>query len=326
MSNSNPPVLEIRDLTLCYEHGSQIAVDRASFQLHAGQTLGLVGSSGAGKSTIARAICGLLPVTGGEILINGVNKQQMSRQQLMSARQRVQIVFQEPGSSLSPKRTIEQILLEPMIHFQIGEHCSRHQEIAGVLNTVGLETDILQRYPRQFSTGQQQRIAIARALVSEPDILIADEAVSALDVSVQAQILQLLRTLQQQRNIALLFISHDLSVVRQIADRVAVMYQGQIMEQAAADDFFNHAAHPYSQALLKMVNSDELLDLPVESNRLQHNRTSSDNEQRCLYAGNCVDKMPLCETSAANIYNLGKSTGLHCVRCHLYREANENEI
>lgn len=326
MLNSNPPLLELRDLTLCYDHGSQIAVDRASFQLREGETLGLVGSSGAGKSTIARAICGLLTPNSGEILINGINKQHMSKQQLMSARQRIQIVFQEPGSSLSPKRTIEQTLLEPMVHFRIGDHTSRSQQIAQVLNTVGLETDILQRYPAQFSTGQQQRIAIARALVSKPEILIADEAVSALDVSVQAQILQLLRTLQQQHKIALLFISHNLSVVRQIADQVAVMYQGQIMEQAPADEFFDHAAHPYSRALLKMVNSDELLDFPIENNRLQHSRSSSDNTQRCLYARNCADKMPLCETTAANIYNLGKSTGLHCVRCHLYKEANENEI
>lgn len=326
MLTSNPPLLEVRDLTLCYNRSKQIAVDRASFQLREGQTLGLVGASGAGKSTIARAICGLMPPTSGEILLDGVNRQHMNKKQLLSARQRIQIVFQEPGSSLSPKRTIKQTLLEPMLHFQIGDHLSRHRQIAHVLNTVGLETDILQRYPAQFSTGQQQRIAIARALVSEPDVLIADESVSALDVSVQAQILQLLRTLQQQHKIALLFISHDLSVVRQIADQVVVMYQGQIMEQAPADEFFEHAAHPYSRALLKIVNSAELLDLPVEKNRLQHNRSSSDNARRCLYAGNCADKMPLCETTAANIYNLGKSTGLHCVRCHLYKEANKNEI
>lgn len=326
MTHSNPPLLEVRDLTLRYQRDSQIAVDRASFQLHKGQTLGLIGASGAGKSTIARAICGLLPANGGQVLINGINRQQMNKQQLLSARQRIQIVFQEPGSSLSPKRTIEQILLEPMVHFKIGDHASRQQQITEVLNTVGLETDILQRYPAQFSTGQQQRIAIARALVSKPEILIADESVSALDVSVQAQILQLLRSLQQQHHIALLFISHDLSVVRQLADQVAVMYQGQIMELAPADEFFEHAAHPYSRALLKMVNSKKLLHIPLNKNRLQHNRSSSDNTRCCLYAGNCADKMPLCETSAANIYNLGKSTGLHSVRCHLYKEADENEI
>lgn len=325
MSAPKSPVLEVRELTVCYQGGQQVAVDQASFKLHQGETLALVGSSGAGKSTLARAICGLQTPDSGEILVSGINKQHMTKPQLKSVRQRIQIVFQEPGSSLSPKRTIEETLLEPLVHFQMGDRLSRKNQIALVLNTVGLDADVLQRYPKQFSTGQQQRIAIARALVSEPDILIADEAVSALDVSVQAQILQLLRTLQKQRQIALLFVSHDLAVVRQIADRVVVMYQGQIMEQASADAFFNHPAHPYSRALLEMVKSDELLDWPSEANRLQHIRAVTGRRNRCLYAGNCADKMPLCETEAANTYNLGLKPELHYVRCHLYNEANGNE-
>jgi ABC-type oligopeptide transport system ATPase subunit len=325
MTNPSPPLLEVCDLSVSFDHGRHIAVDQASLTLRKGETLGLVGSSGAGKSTIARAICGLVSTQGGEIKIDGIAKNQMARQQLQSARQRIQIVFQEPGSSLSPKRTVEQILLEPLLHFRIGDPLSRSVQIAEALKTVGLDADVLQRYPRQFSTGQQQRIAIARALVSEPDVLIADEAVSALDVSVQAQILQLLRRLQKQRNIALLFISHDLGVVRQMADQIVVMYRGQVMEQAPASVFFEHAAHPYSRALLKMVKSDGIGNQPIQASRLHHSRLHSADANHCLYTGNCVDKMPLCETTAANIYNLGNKTAPHCVRCHLYKEANEDE-
>ena len=325
MKSLSPPLLEVRELSVSFDNGRHIAVDQASFTLRRGETLGLVGSSGAGKSTIARVICGLVAPNSGEILIDGINKQLMTRQQLRSAQQRVQIIFQEPGSSLSPKRTVEQILLEPLLHFQIGNQLSRNLQIGKVLNTVGLDTDILQRFPRQFSTGQQQRIAIARALVSEPDVLIADEAVSALDVSVQAQILQLLCSLQQQRNISLLFISHDLSVVQQIADQIVVMYQGQVMEQVSAEVFFEHAAHPYSRALLDMVKSKEIGNHPLQANLLQHTRLHSAGANHCLYTGNCADKMPLCETTAAHIYNLGNEAEPHCVRCHLYKEANFDE-
>lgn len=252
-----PPLLEVRNLSVSFGRSRQIAVDNVSFCLAKKETLGLVGASGAGKSSVARLITGLEAPDSGEILYNGINKAHMSRLQLMEARQKIQIIFQEPSASLSPKRNIEQILLEPMVHFAIGDLASRRHTISRVLNTVGLDTDILQRYPHQFSTGQQQRIAIARALVCEPELLIADEAVSALDVSVQAQILQLLKDLQQHKDVALLFVSHDLGVIRQMADRVAVMYHGQILEQADADVFFSQPAHPYSRTLLNIAKCEQ---------------------------------------------------------------------
>lgn len=329
-NKTSPAVLDVRNLSISFGRARQIAVDRVSFQLGKNETLGLVGPSGAGKSSIARLIIGLLAADGGEILFKGVNKQNMTQQQRMESRRKIQIIFQEPSASLSPKRTIEQILLEPMLHFHIGDIISRRLTISRVLNTVGLDVDILQRYPHQFSTGQQQRIAIARALVCEPELLIADEAVSALDVSVQAQILQLLKDLQQQNDIAMLFVSHDLGVVRQIADRVAVMYQGQIVEQADADTFFSKAAHPYSRALLEIAkdqNDQQHFKMTIRpaSIRSGHGRSQTEVGNGCLYAGNCPDKMPLCESEAPKPYHIddshsGARADEHSARCHLYKE------
>ncbi len=330
MPSLSLPLLEIRNLSVSFGRTRQIAVDNVSFHLVKKQTLCLVGASGAGKSSVARMITGLLTPASGEILYRGINRLHMSRPQLMQARQKIQIIFQEPSASLSPKRTIEQILLEPMIHFQLGDIISRVQTINHVLNTVGLDNDILHRYPHQFSTGQQQRIAIARALVCEPDLLIADEAVSALDVSVQANILQLLKDLQLQKDIALLFISHDLGVVRQMADRVVVMYQGQVLEQANADLFFSQPAHPYSRTLLDIAKGRQTRVQAQELVRLEHGRSQLEPDKQCLYAGNCPDKMPLCESEAPNYYNpgsyaQGNDVDAHSVRCHLYNEVIGND-
>ena len=255
MKPSTAPLLEVKNLSVSLGRPRILAVDQVSLSVAQAEVLGLVGASGAGKSSVARLIAGLLTPDQGEIRYEGNHTAAMSREQKMGIRQKIQLIFQEPGSSLSPKRNIEQILLEPMEHFGIGDSLSRIQTMGEVLNTVGLDADILPRYPHQFSTGQQQRIAIARALVCEPDLLIADEAVSALDVSIQAQILQLLKSLQHQKGIAMLFISHDLGVIRQLADRVAVMYRGQIVETARADDFFNQPTHPHSRELLRIAKS-----------------------------------------------------------------------
>ena len=251
---SNVPLLKVEQLSLSFPR-QQRAVDRVSFTLAAGRTLGLVGASGAGKSTIARAILRLLEPDAGEILFKGENIFSMGKTQLQKTRQRIQMVFQEPSASLSPRRTVAQTLLEPLRHFALGDTGSQQVNIRKTLRTVGLDADVLHRYPHQFSTGQQQRIAIARALVTNPDLVIADEAVSALDVSIQAQILQLIQSLQKEHGIAFLFISHDLAVIRQIADEVAVMYRGQLLEHSSADMFFNQPAHPYSKALVAMGTS-----------------------------------------------------------------------
>ena len=245
---SIPPLLEVQKLSLSFRN-QENAIDDVSFKLTAGKTLGLVGESGSGKSSIARAILRLLEPNAGNILIDGNNVLDMDKGQLKEARRRVQIVFQEPSASLSPRRTVAQTLLEPLRHFAIGDRQSRQDTIRQTLQTVGLDPGVLQRYPHQFSSGQQQRIAIARALVTRPDLVIADEAVSALDVSIQAQILKLIQSQQKEHGITFLFISHDLAVIRQIADEVAVMYRGQLLEHSPADTFFQRARSPVQQSI-----------------------------------------------------------------------------
>ena len=311
------PLLEVNELTLSF--GTQVnAVDHVSFKLTAGRTLGLVGASGAGKSSIARAILRLLEPDAGDILFDGKNVFDMDRSQLKEARRRMQIVFQEPSASLSPRRTVAQTLLEPLRHFAIGDSKYRQDTIRQTLQTVGLDQDVLQRYPHQFSTGQQQRIAIARALVTKPDLLIADEAVSALDVSIQAQILQLVQSLQQQHGITFLFISHDLAVIRQIADEVAVMYRGQLLEHSSAEAFFSQPAHPYSKALLSFASFDTQPQLPASQAPGQH-------ASACIYTAMCAEKMPVCERIEPEYHKIQHKEGPHCVKCHLYDEKSTDD-
>jgi len=316
--NSKPRLLEVKELSISFLKQAN-AIDRVSFKLEAGKTLGLVGASGAGKSSIARAILGLLEPQAGEILFDGNSISKMGKHQLKAARRRMQIVFQEPAASLSPRRTVEQTLLEPLRHFDIGDSNSRKDKISQTLRTVGLNQEVLPRYPHQFSSGQQQRIAIARALITDPDLLIADEAVSALDVSVQAQILQLMQSLQQEHGIAFLFISHDLAVIRQIADDVAVMYAGQLLEYSPANTFFNRPAHPYSKALLSFARFDTAPELPIRPQPVQHGTA-------CIYAGQCADKMIVCGRFEPEFHKIQHKKESHCVKCHLYDEKNTNDM
>lgn len=324
------PLLEVRNLSLSFHDGERVAIDRVSFSIAAGSTLGLVGASGAGKSSIARAIMRLIEPDTGEILFKGKNIAQMDPRQLMATRQRMQLVFQEPSASLSPKRTIEQTLLEPLQHFSIGDVHHRQKKIQQTLETVGLDTDVLRRYPHQFSSGQQQRIAIARALVTNPELLIADEAVSSLDVSIQAQILQLIQTLQKDHGITFLFISHDLAVIRQVADDVAVTYRGQMLEQSSADRFFSDPAHPYSKALLSFASSNAAVQGQVEQWRLDRGRTTKDKSKLCVFAQHCPEKFSVCDLlEPANQeiqYENQHIKGRHCVRCHLYNKVNGDDI
>lgn len=323
------PLLEIRNLSLSFNQQTQLAVDRFSLNIAKGRSLGLVGASGAGKSSVARAVLRLNKPDSGDILFKGASLERMSPQALKAIRQRIQLIFQEPSGSLSPRRTVEQTLLEPLQHFAIGDAVYRNQKIRDTLHTVGLNESALQRYPHQFSSGQQQRIAIARALVTDPDLLIADEAVSSLDVSIQAQILQLIQTLQNDLGITLLFISHDLAVIRQIADDVAVMYQGQLVEQAPADQFFSEPAHPYSKALLSLARGETPVNFLDDQWHLERNRNSTLNRSSCVYKGFCPEKMTVCEQIEPLIYDMHTKnqhySGSHCVKCHLYNEVKSND-
>src|ERR1700722_10831360 len=230
------------------------AVDGISFKIHSGEVLGLVGESGSGKSQAGRAVIRLIEPTEGDVLFFGKDFLKLDKAQLKEMRKYIQMVFQDPYASLNPRKTIEESIGEGLVyHGMVKDNRERTEAVAEILRLVGLSTDALRRYPHQFSGGQQQRICIGRAIALKPKLIICDEALSALDVSVQAQIMNLLIDLQQTMNLSYLFISHDLAVIRHISDRVIVLYLGKIMESASAEELFSNPKHPYTQALLSAI-------------------------------------------------------------------------
>ncbi|MEY8843052.1 ABC transporter ATP-binding protein [Cribrihabitans sp. XS_ASV171] len=263
MTRDTVPLVEIRDLQKYFPISGGVlgrtvnhvkAVDGVSFAVQRGETLSLVGESGCGKSTVGRCVARLLDLTSGEILLEGERIEGLPESRLKPFRRRLNIVFQDPFSSLNPRMTVEALVSEPLrSHGILTNRAARQARVAELLETVGLAPDTMDRMPHQFSGGQRQRICIARALASEPEFIICDEAVSALDVSVQAQIINLLMRLQRDLGLAMLFISHDLAVVEHLSDRVAVMYLGRIMELADRDTLFSRPCHPYTKALLSAV-------------------------------------------------------------------------
>jgi oligopeptide/dipeptide ABC transporter ATP-binding protein len=248
--------LVVENLAVHYpaRHGPPVrAVDGVSLGIAAGETLGLVGESGCGKSSVSNAIVGLVPPTRGSVVVDGVEIAGADRRTLWRARSRMQMVFQDPATSLNPRMTVGAAIGEPLLVRGIFRGAALHAQVAALLTEVGLRPDHAQRYPHQFSGGQRQRVVIARALALRPALLICDEPVSALDVSVRAQILNLLVALQRDRGMACLFVSHDLAVVRHVCDRVAVMYLGRLVELAPRDALFATPRHPYTRALLASV-------------------------------------------------------------------------
>jgi len=244
--------------------GDVRAVDGVSFHLHRGQTLGLVGESGCGKSTTGRAIVRLYKPTGGRITFEGVDLASLEGAELRAMRRRMQMIFQDPYSSLNPRMTAGGIIGEPLEIHGIGTKSERRDRVRELLSTVGLNPDFSERYPHEFSGGQRQRIGVARSLAVNPDLIVADEPISALDVSIQAQIINLLERLQGRFNLTYLFIAHDLSVVRHISDRIAVMYLGKIVELATSKDLNREPLHPYTVALLSAI---PIPDPVIESRR-----------------------------------------------------------
>ena len=256
-------LLDVRDLKMYFPLTRGIilqrvvgyvrAVDGISFSIERGQTLGLVGESGSGKTTIGRTIVRLYKPTGGQILFDNVDLASLRGEQLRQVRQRVQMVFQDPFASLNPRFTIGSLIAEPMYIYKVASNKEIRERTAELLRVVGLRAEYIDRYPHEFSGGQRQRIAVARALAINPELVIADEPVSALDVSIRAQVLNLLQNLQRQFNLTYLFVSHDLSVVRHVADRIAVMYLGKIVELSDRDELYSAPKHPYTRALLSAV-------------------------------------------------------------------------
>ena len=241
------------------------AVDGVSFFIRRGETLGLVGESGCGKTTTGRCIIRLENPTDGKIIFHGQDLTELSQKQLIEARQKIQIIFQDPYSSLNPRMTIGDIIGEPMqVHGIIPDPVKRNNRVRELLTVCGLEVGFVDRYPHEMSGGQRQRVGIARALAMDPEFIICDEAVSALDVSIQAQVINLLEDLREEYGLTYLFIAHDLSVVRHICHRVAVMYLGHMVELADCDELFDNPMHPYTQALLEAV--------PIPDPDVEHDR------------------------------------------------------
>jgi oligopeptide transport system ATP-binding protein len=264
-SRVEPPLLEVDDLHVHFNVGREgllpwssprflKAVSGVSFTLMAGETLGIVGESGCGKSSLARALIGLNPVTAGSVKLAGRELAGLPAKQWQPLRSEMQMIFQDPLSSLNPRMTIGQIIAEPLRTLQPGlSHAEVKRELDRVMERVGLLPNVINRYPHEFSGGQCQRVGIARALIVRPKLIVCDEPVSALDVSIQAQVINLLVDLQKDEGLALIFIAHDLAVVRHISDRVMVMYLGRVMESASANELFGRPQHPYTQALLSAV-------------------------------------------------------------------------
>jgi oligopeptide transport system ATP-binding protein len=250
-----PPILEVDDLRVHFPTPAGVvrAVDGVSFRLRRGETLGLVGESGCGKSTTARAIVGLVPPTSGSVRFEGREIAGNARA-LRALRPRLQMVFQDPYASLDPRMTVASIVAEPLqVHRRARGRAALDARVCELLSLVGLDPSMRRRYPHEFSGGQRQRIGLARALALEPDVLLLDEPVSALDVSVQAQVLNLLEDLRSRLDLSYLLIAHNLGVVRHVCDRVAVMYLGRVVEEAPRDDLFERPIHPYTRALLSAV-------------------------------------------------------------------------
>jgi oligopeptide transport system ATP-binding protein len=233
--------------------GAVRAVDDVSFVVCEGETIGLVGESGCGKTTAGRLVLRLISPTAGRVLFQGDDVQQLGRRELKKARRDMQMIFQDPYTSLSPRMTVGDLIREPLVVHNIGSAGEREQRLVDVVHAVGLEREHIDRYPHEFSGGQRQRIAIGRALILRPKFVVADEPVSALDASVQSQILNLLQDLQQDLGLTYLFIAHDLAVVEHISDRVMVMYLGKIVESAKSEELFSNPLHPYTRALLSAV-------------------------------------------------------------------------
>ena len=292
------------------------AVDGVSLSVQQGQTMAIVGESGSGKTTLALAIARLVPVASGEIQMGDIDLLSLTGESLRTHRQNMQFIFQDPYSSLNPRLRAQDIVREPLDRLAIGSVDSRNQRVQEMFEQVGLRQDQLRLFPHQFSGGQRQRIGIARAIASRPSLVICDEPVSALDVGVQAQILNLLRRLQKDLNLTYLFISHDLGVVQHMCDSIAVMYMGKIVEESDRESLFNNPLHPYTRALLSAVPSAD----PSRKNREQRITISGDPPNPidlppgCRFASRCPMVEERCKSVEPILTSREQS---HQVACHL---------
>lgn len=320
MSTEN--ILEVKDLTKHFKAGRHQmvhAVDGVSFTLQRGKTLGLVGESGCGKSTCARTIIRMYDVTSGRVVLDGTDITAMNQKELKPLRRKMQMIFQDPYASLNARMTVRDIIAEPLLAHGIVKNKNEANELVyPMLNRVGLTKEHANRYAHEFSGGQRQRVGIARALVLQPELVICDEPISALDVSIQAQVINLLKDFQDEKGVSYLFIAHDLSMVRYVSDEVGVMYLGQLAELSEADEIYRHPLHPYTKGLLGSV--------PVANPKLARQKVKSsiegdipspiDPPSGCRFHTRCPYAKPECSQQVPVLHDAG---GGHLVACHLYR-------
>jgi peptide/nickel transport system ATP-binding protein len=309
-------VLSVDHLVVEFKSGKQRvhAVSDVSFQVRRGETLGLVGESGCGKSTTGRALVQVQPPTSGSVSYMGQDLSALSNRQLRKVRTKIQMIFQDPISSLNPRRRVKDIVAEPLVIWKRGTKAEKAEKVRTMLEAVGIDPDTAgDRRPQEFSGGQCQRISIARALMADPDLLICDEPVSALDVSVQAQILNLLADLKAQFGLTMVFIAHDLAVVKNVSDRVAVMYLGKLVELAGSDDLYRSAAHPYTEALLASIPE------PDPEHQSTHKALSGEPPSPlnppsgCRFRTRCPYAAPLCAEQEPPLREVAPG---HQVACH----------
>lgn len=310
-------ILEVKDLKKYFKSptGTLHAVDGVNFSIRRGETLGLVGESGCGKSTIGRLILGLHQATSGQILFNGQDICQMNKKQLHDLRSEMQIIFQDPFSSLNPRMSIGEIIGEPLlIHKKVKNRMELDAEVARLMDVVGLSARLVNSYPHELDGGRRQRVGIARALSLKPQFIVCDEPVSSLDVSIQAQVLNLLKDLQAEFGLTYLFITHDLSVVKFFSDKIAVMYLGQLVETADSAELFQNTIHPYSQALLSAI------PIPSSTQKMQRVKligelqSPIDPEPGCRFAKRCLYAQEGCTGQDLILREFGEGHFCSCCR------------
>lgn len=330
----NPPLIQVEDLKKYYPVKGGIithttgfvkAVDGVSFSIGEGETLGLVGESGCGKSTIGRQLVGLEKPTAGTIYYKGRNLNTLKKDEMKKIRTHLQMVFQDPYSSLNPRKHIYEILAKPMLYHRISTKETVEKDMVRILDMVGLSRSVLGRYPHEFSGGQRQRIGIAKALSLNPEFIVCDEPVSALDVSIQAQILNLLRSLQKELNLTLLFVGHGLGAVNYVSDRIAVMYLGKIVEVGESKEIFRHPIHPYTRALLNAVPVPDPTQREEGKGILQGEIGSSINPPSgCRFHKRCPYATEICRQREPGLQETVPGSG-HFVACPITLVSHEKE-
>ena len=321
--NERKPLIQVKDLVKYFDiknKGQLHAVDHITFDIYPGETLGLVGESGCGKSTVGNVLMRLLPPTGGEMIYKGKNVFKVSKiKDNFELCSKIQIIFQDPYSSLNPRKTIRSILMEAYKIHKLGSGKKLDNMVSALCADCGITEDLLNKYPHELDGGKRQIVGIARALSLSPEFIVCDEPVSSLDVSIQAMIINLLIDLQKKRGLSYLFISHDLSVVRHISNRIAVMYLGQMIEIADTDEIFENAVHPYTIALLSAIPKVEI-GKNVTRIVLKGDVTSPLNPvEGCRFAPRCWMAQDICKTKTPQLQPVDEKG--HCVACHFWKES-----